>query len=474
MRLDRDALVDAAPRTIRRTGEELLSKVRQRYEPLQDGDDADALHDYRVAVRRLRSWIRDFEDELADTLRRKQIRRLGRIADATRESRDLEVHIAWVEKFARSGRKKNRAGIEWLLDRLRARKARSDLALRRTLDKDFDRTVAAVGRAFRRYTAKVDERPRAFALVASAIVRSRGAAARDALARVKSIGDRSEGHAARIEAKRLRYLIEPLGDCVDGVSAIVSQLSELQDALGALHDAQLFGGEVARDLAKVLASKNGTGPDDDTGGEADRDRAEGLLAISRRLRRDEESAFSRVQSGWLGDAMLHLWTEVEGIAVQLDELGKEGREIERKYLLHAVPADVVPIEVMEIDQGYLPGERVVERVRRVCAADRAEYFRTVKIGRGLDRMELEEQTTELVFKTLWPLTKGRRVQKRRHRVHDDGRRWEIDEFLDRELILAEVEVDDPGDSVAIPKWLETVVDRDVTDDDEYSNQALAR
>src|SRR5262245_24037377 len=433
MQIDRDDLVDTAPSVIRRVGDGLLSTVREKYEGLQDDDDSDALHDFRVAVRRLRSWIRDFDDDLGDTLRRKQSRRLGRIADATRDSRDLEVHIAWVEKFARRRRKKDRAGIDWLLDRLRGRKGSADLQLRRSLDKDFDRTVAGVGKAFRQYTVGVDERPRPFALAVSELVRSRCAATRDALAKVKGIGDRAEGHEARIETKRLRYLLEPLGDCIEGVDHIVSQLSELQDALGALHDAQLFGGEVARELAKVLASKNGSGSGNN-GGSVSRDRSEGLLAISRRLRRDEESAFSRVESEWLGDAKLRLWSDVEAIAVQLDKLGKEGREIERKYLLSALPADALPVEVVEIDQGYLPGDRVVERVRRVCTADGQQHFRTIKVGRGLDRMELEEQTTDVVFNALWPLTKGRRVRKRRHRIEADSRRWEIDEFLDRELI----------------------------------------
>ena len=474
MQLSRDGLGDAAPRVIRRTGDDLLSRVRETHEALQDDDDSDALHDFRVALRRLRSWIRDFETELGDTLPGKQRRRLGRLADATRESRDLEVHIAWLEKFAHASRKKNRAGIKWLLEEFRARKARSDLALRRTLEKDFDRAVSAVGKAFRGYTAKVDERPRPFARVASDLVRARCAAAREAFACVKSIGDRAEGHTARIEGKRLRYLLEPLGESIDGIEGIVAQLSELQDLLGALHDAQLFGSQIASYLAEVLAAANENAPGDDAAGDADEDRAAGLLAISRRLRRDEESAFARIESEWLGESALQLWSDVEGIAVRLEEIAKEGREVERKYLLAALPADVSPIEISEVDQGYLPGERLVERVRRVRTADREEYYRTVKVGRGLDRMELEEQTTERVFRALWPLTKGRRIRKRRHVIEADGRHWEVDEFLDRQLIVAEIEIDEPDDPVAIPEWLEPIVERDVTDDDNYSNQKLAR
>lgn len=467
MKIDRDALGEPAPHVVRVASDELLARVRDKFDGLQTAEKTDALHDFRVAVRRLRSWLRDFDDELRDTLKRKQPRRLGRIADATRDSRDLEVHIEWVDAFGRGARRQHKAGIKWLRGRLTARKARADLALRRSLDDEFGRATTALSKALRRYTVKVDERPRPFASAVAALVRSRGVAARDALARVRSIGDRVEGHEARIAAKRLRYLLEPVAECVDGAMAVVDQLTELQDALGALHDAQLFGSDIARALAKVLASSEGDASGDDNG-----DRAPGLLAISRRLRRDEEKAFKHIESRWLHDGARSLWAEVEAVAERLDAIGKEGREVERKYLLTAMPADAPAGEVLEIDQGYLPGDRLVERVRRVRTGDGTEYSRTIKVGRGLERHELEDKTTEHVFKTLWPLTKGHRIEKRRHRIADDGHVWELDEFVDRALILAEVEIDH-GETVAPPKWLEPVIDHDVTDDDAYRNQSLA-
>ena len=33
-----------------------------------------------------------------------------------------------------------------------------------------------------------------------------------------------------------------------------------------------------------------------------------------------------------------------------------------------------------------------------------------------------------------------------------------------------MEVDEPGDTMAFPQWLEPIVEHDVTDEDEYSNQ----
>lgn len=152
------------------------------------------------------------------------------------------------------------------------------------------------------------------------------------------------------------------------------------------------------------------------------------------------------------------------------------REIERKFLLSGRPPRVEGARALEVDQGYLPGDRINERVRRMKDASGAvSYFRTIKAGSGLERLEVEEQTTPAFFEAVWPLTRGARVNKRRYYVAGDGVTWEIDEFLDRPSFwLAEVELDHAGHEVAIPDWLAPYVVREVTEDGEYTNHALAK
>lgn len=150
-------------------------------------------------------------------------------------------------------------------------------------------------------------------------------------------------------------------------------------------------------------------------------------------------------------------------------------EIERKYLLRALPAMPRVTDVLEIDQGYLPGDILVERLRRQRSRDGTErFFRTVKLGAGVARTELEEETDRRTFEHLWLLTEGRRLTKRRYLVPEDGGTWEIDEFSDRDLVLAELEFDDPAHEVVIPAWLQPVLVRDVTDERAYTNRNLAR
>jgi CYTH domain-containing protein len=152
-----------------------------------------------------------------------------------------------------------------------------------------------------------------------------------------------------------------------------------------------------------------------------------------------------------------------------------GVEIERKYLLRGMPPLPPGAAWSELAQGYLPGRELHERVRRVARPDgEVRYFRTVKLGAGVRRIEVEEETDARLFRGLWRLTAGRRIRKRRYRVEAEGRVWEIDRFRGRSLVLAEVELPSEDAEVRFPPWLAPWVEREVTDDPAYLNLNLAR
>lgn len=155
--------------------------------------------------------------------------------------------------------------------------------------------------------------------------------------------------------------------------------------------------------------------------------------------------------------------------------GTVGLEIERKYLLRGLPARLDGRRATLVEQGYLPGVRLLERIRRVRGPDgQARYWRTVKDGTGVARLELEEETDAALFAALWPLTAGRRVSKERHAVPDGALVWEVDRFTDRELVLAEVELTDARVRPVPPAWLAPYVVREVTGEDAFVNAKLAR
>jgi CYTH domain-containing protein len=147
----------------------------------------------------------------------------------------------------------------------------------------------------------------------------------------------------------------------------------------------------------------------------------------------------------------------------------QGREIERKFLVSAIPEEAgQPTPIL---QGYLPltSDDAELRVRRKGDAT----VLTVKHGHGLDRGEQEVAISEELFDALWPLTEGRRIEKRRYEIPHAGATIELDEFGGEleGLLLAEVEFDsvEASDRFDPPGWLE----RDVTGNPAYSNRALA-
>jgi len=167
--------------------------------------------------------------------------------------------------------------------------------------------------------------------------------------------------------------------------------------------------------------------------------------------------------------------EAVSLAVYNPLMAANGREIERKYLLRGLPADVSQHAFVLIDQGYIPGTAVRERVRRTQDGSTLRYFRTIKVGTGIERFEFEEETTDTFFVAVWPLTEGHRIRKRRYMIPNGERTWEIDEFLDRDaLVLAEIELERADEPVTPPPAIAAMIVREVTDEPGFSNYRLSR
>src|ERR1700680_411930 len=101
-------------------GLKAADKLTSLSKEFRDGDPAgnEALHDFRVSIRRLHSWMRAFKPWLSDDLRRKQRRRLSGIADATRTARDTSVQLEWLRKERSALSARQRVGLTWLSERL--------------------------------------------------------------------------------------------------------------------------------------------------------------------------------------------------------------------------------------------------------------------------------------------------------------------------------------------------------------------
>jgi len=146
-------------------------------------------------------------------------------------------------------------------------------------------------------------------------------------------------------------------------------------------------------------------------------------------------------------------------------------EIERKFLVRKLPANLTSYPSNEISQGYLVSLDDGLQVRLRKTGER--YSLTYKRGAGNVREEREVELTATQFDALWPATEQKRLVKTRFEIPFGVRLVEIDVYHGRHegLIVAEVEFDseEAAKNFEPPDWLGD----DVTGDPRYSNQLLA-
>ena len=145
-------------------------------------------------------------------------------------------------------------------------------------------------------------------------------------------------------------------------------------------------------------------------------------------------------------------------------------EIERKYLVNSLPADLGNYPHRIIEQGYLNTEPVV-RVRK----DAEEYFLTYKSKGLMVREEYNLPLSQEAYEHLLAKADGRIIRKTRYCIpYENGLTIELDVFKGdlSPLILAEVEFEDEetANSFTPPKWF----GEDVTFSTKYQNSTLSK
>ncbi|HEV2670613.1 MAG TPA: CHAD domain-containing protein [Gemmatimonadales bacterium] len=206
--------------------------------------DAEALHDFRVAVRRLRVTLRAYP-ALREGVAKKYRRRLRKLVRDTNAARDAEAQVVWFLDRSAQFTPSQRAALGPLRSRLRARRRRARTHTHVKLQRRF----AKLERKIRHVLADLPADQRAPAL------RFRAIAAATLVTYAMDLRKRLEGarltsapdlHATRIAAKRLRYLLEPVEKNLAHGTRLLERLKQLQDLIGALTDAHELQGELQR------------------------------------------------------------------------------------------------------------------------------------------------------------------------------------------------------------------------------------
>jgi adenylate cyclase len=144
-------------------------------------------------------------------------------------------------------------------------------------------------------------------------------------------------------------------------------------------------------------------------------------------------------------------------------------EIERKFLVVGNAWRSPEPPGTRFRQGYLSLDP--ERTVRVRLAGPRGWLTIKGPGAGATRLEYEypipvQHAVELLeCLCIQPL-----IEKTRYRVEHAGLVWEVDEFEadNAGLVLAEIELSDPDQSIVLPEW----VGEEVTGDTRYYNASL--
>lgn len=289
---------------------------------LKDPKDHEALHDFRVSVRRLRSLLRAYQPWMGRSASKKMQRRLRDLARATNAGRDAEVQIAWLEARRDSLQGCESAGLDCVLCRLRKMKSDGYRDTRRRMREEFAK-VDDVLRARLAREAAQESKP--FRQVFGELLESHATDLTNKLAKVQRVEDEDEAHVARISAKRLRYLIEPVSDELAEGRARIKRLKTLQDILGELNDLHVLAATLASSLDEVALEKARRLHElaverrrQDYERESRRDERLGIIALAVLVRARRDELFAELDARWLG-----------GRAAEFTEpLRVEGRDME--------------------------------------------------------------------------------------------------------------------------------------------------
>lgn len=217
----------------------------------------DAIHDLRVAARRLRVALklarRVLPAESAARLRAE----LKHFAAALADARDLDVHAAGFRGYAQELSQTQRAELRDYASYLRRERAQA-------------RRRAAAACASARTAALFAELERLASASADSTTRSASRTIRDAartrirrgVRRVCRLGNelarRSRPgalHRLRIKTKRLRYELEFFTEALPGLAAATAACKALQDVLGAHQDARVADALLRRYAASLRARR---------------------------------------------------------------------------------------------------------------------------------------------------------------------------------------------------------------------------
>jgi len=233
---------ESADRALRAVLSDLLDDI-ERNVPGTIGDlDTEFLHDLRVATRKSRALLSEFDTVLPRAATEHYGGALRRLGRATGPTRDLDTNLLALAGYRRLLRPEDIPGLEPFVEVLSRRRAKARAQLAQYLESDEFRAFLTNWREFlanplgeARRTA---DGARRIVVVAVEHVASRLDKVLASGREVTPESDPAQLHELRIRCKKLRYLLEAFGGLVDSRrrKRALADLERMQGVLGEVND----------------------------------------------------------------------------------------------------------------------------------------------------------------------------------------------------------------------------------------------
>ncbi len=235
----------------------LLDEVEDQKQGILDDLDIEFVHDFRVAIRRTRSVLKNFARVFPDDDRIKFNKAFADLVRPSGPVRDRDVYLQKTDTYLQGLPAEAAADFAPLIDQAkRSRNQAQDNLVKLLREPEYAKLV----KGWRKYLRSEDSDAHS-TLPIRELAKKR---IWKAYKRLREAGDAIEDHheierlhELRIDAKRLRYALEAFGSLFpDGsIKLLTKKLKALQDNLGDLQDLAVHQGLVAEHAEQLPASE---------------------------------------------------------------------------------------------------------------------------------------------------------------------------------------------------------------------------
>jgi CHAD domain-containing protein len=355
-------LHDPIPTVLHEIGSELIKAATTQAERLENEADGETLHDFRVTVRHLRSFLESYEDHIKGA--KKHRGRFSDLLKLTNAGRDHEVHLGWLKARQEKADAVEHDGIRYLFELL----SNDDQVDLEKVKKQYAKAATKLAQDF---SAKPQKTKTSFATVTAKVLQEYRKDLAKCLRKIENPEDDSALHDALIAAEKLGHTLELLES--EAAKALVKDLKGLQDLTGSLHDLHLLEPKVqtflfaetvmwsraVRDGAKTLSHT-------ELKQLPQLQQSYGLAAVQRMLETEKTALFHDFQQTWLGESHQEFFKDLAGL---VKELAKPPKAATKKPARSAPRKAKKPMPEKTDKQGLNTGDITTSAVSNAPTVD---------------------------------------------------------------------------------------------------------